>query len=59
MDGSMKDYTGSYAKNAFGGAGNPPSGVLPTPPDTIEDSKSPLPDRLPTSTAPADRKSRW
>jgi hypothetical protein len=39
MDGSMVDYTGSYARNAFGGAGNPPSGVLPTPPDTIEEFK--------------------
>jgi hypothetical protein len=39
MDGSMVDYTGSYAHNAFGGAGNPPSGVLPTPPDTIEEFK--------------------
>ena len=39
MDGSMTDYTGSYARNAFGGQGNPPSGVLPTPPDTIEEFK--------------------
>ncbi len=39
MDGSMRDYTGSYAKGSFGGAGNPPSGVLPTPPDTIEEFK--------------------
>ena len=39
MDGSMTDYTGSYARNAFGGAGNPPSGVLPTPVDTIEEFK--------------------
>ena len=39
MDGSMRDYTGSYARNAFGGAGNPPSGVLPTPVDTIEEFK--------------------
>jgi hypothetical protein len=39
MDGSMTDYTGSYAKNAFAGAGNPPSGVLPTPVDTIEEFK--------------------
>lgn len=39
MDGSMRDYTGSYARNSFGGSGNPPSGVLPTPPDTIEEFK--------------------
>jgi hypothetical protein len=39
MDGSMRDYTGSYARNAYGGAGNPPSGVLPTPVDTIEEFK--------------------
>jgi hypothetical protein len=39
MDGSMTDYTGSYGKNAFGAVGNPPSGVLPTPPDTIEEFK--------------------
>jgi len=39
MDGSMKDYTGSYARNAYGGAGNGPSGVLPTPVDTIEEFK--------------------
>ena len=39
MDGSMRDYTGSYSRNAFGGMGNPPSGVLPTPPDTIEEFK--------------------
>jgi hypothetical protein len=39
MDGSMRDYTGSYARSAFGGAGNPPSGVLPTPVDTIEEFK--------------------
>ena len=39
MDGSMKDYTGSYSHNGFGGMGNPPSGVLPTPPDTIEEFK--------------------
>jgi hypothetical protein len=39
MDGSMKDYTGSYGHNAFGGAGNPPSGLLPTPVDTIEEFK--------------------
>ena len=39
MDGSMKDYTGSYGHNAFAGAGNPPSGVLPTPPDTVEEFK--------------------
>jgi hypothetical protein len=39
MDGSMTDYTGSYARNAYGGAGNPPSGVLPTPVDTIEEFK--------------------
>jgi len=35
----MTDYTGSYGKNAFGGSGSPPSGVLPTPPDTIEEFK--------------------
>jgi hypothetical protein len=39
MDGSMRDYTGSYAKNGFGGQSGPPSGVLPTPPDTIEEFK--------------------
>jgi len=39
MDGSMKDYTGSYGHNAFAGAGNPPSGLLPTPVDTIEEFK--------------------
>jgi hypothetical protein len=39
MDGSMRDYTGSYARGAYGGMGNPPSGVLPTPPDTIEEFK--------------------
>jgi hypothetical protein len=39
MDGSMRDYTGSYARGAFGGMGNPPSGVLPTPVDTIEEFK--------------------
>jgi len=39
MDGSMTDYTGSYGRNAFAGAGNPPSGVLPTPVDTIEEFK--------------------
>ena len=44
MDGSMRDYTGSYSKtgfasNANNGPGSPPSGVLPTPPDTIEEFK--------------------
>jgi hypothetical protein len=39
MDGSMRDYTGSYGHNPFGGYGAPPSGVLPTPPDTIEEFK--------------------
>ena len=39
MDGSMRDYTGSYGHNSFAGYGNPPSGVLPTPPDTIEEFK--------------------
>jgi Carboxypeptidase regulatory-like domain len=39
MDGSMRDYTGSYSHGAYGGMGNPPSGVLPTPPDTIEEFK--------------------
>jgi len=43
MDGSMRDYTGSYARNAYGGFASqnstPPSGVLPTPPDTIEEFK--------------------
>ncbi len=39
MDGSMTDYTGSYGHNAFAGFGNPPSGVLPTPVDTIEEFK--------------------
>jgi len=39
MDGSMRDYTGSYAHGAYQGMGNPPSGVLPTPPDTIEEFK--------------------
>ena len=39
MDGSMRSYTGSYGHNSFAGTGNPPSGVLPTPPDTIEEFK--------------------
>ena len=39
MDGSMRDYTGSYGHNSFAGAGNPPSGVVPTPPDTVEEFK--------------------
>jgi hypothetical protein len=39
MDGSMRDYTGSYSRGAFGGMGNPPSGVVPTPTDTIEEFK--------------------
>ncbi|HLK17554.1 MAG TPA: carboxypeptidase-like regulatory domain-containing protein [Bryobacteraceae bacterium] len=39
MDGSMTDYTGSYGHNAYGGFGNPPSGLLPTPVDTIEEFK--------------------
>ncbi|MGA3203797.1 MAG: carboxypeptidase-like regulatory domain-containing protein [Bryobacteraceae bacterium] len=39
MDGSMRDYTGSYAHGAYAGMGSPPSGVLPTPPDTIEEFK--------------------
>jgi hypothetical protein len=39
MDGSMRDYTGSYGHNSFASYGPPPSGVLPTPPDTIEEFK--------------------
>lgn len=39
MDGSMKDYTGSYARTGYAGGSQPPSGVLPTPPDTIEEFK--------------------
>src|SRR5580658_758692 len=39
MDGSMRDYTGSYGHGAYSGMGSPPSGVLPTPPDTIEEFK--------------------
>jgi len=39
MDGSMVDYTGSYGHNAFAGQGSPPSGLLPTPVDTIEEFK--------------------
>jgi hypothetical protein len=39
MDGSMRDYTGSYARGAYAGNNSPPSGVLPTPPDTIEEFK--------------------
>src|SRR5450432_1651252 len=39
MDGSMKDYTGSYGRNGFGGQIPPPSGLLPTPVDTIEEFK--------------------
>ena len=39
MDGSMRDYTGSYSRGGYGGMGNPPSGVLPTPPDTVEEFK--------------------
>src|SRR5580658_9223935 len=44
MDGSMRDYTGSYSRSGFAGMGGttsagPPSGVLPTPVDTIEEIK--------------------
>ena len=39
IDGSMRDYTGSYARGAFAGNNSPPSGVLPTPVDTIEEFK--------------------
>jgi hypothetical protein len=39
MDGSMRDYTGSYSRGGFAGITNPPSGVLPTPVDTIEEFK--------------------
>jgi hypothetical protein len=43
MDGSMRDYTGSYTHSSYGGMAcancTPPSGVLPTPPDTIEEFK--------------------
>ncbi len=39
MDGSMRDYTGSYSKGGYSGGGNPPSGVLPTPQDTVEEFK--------------------
>ena len=39
MDGSMRDYTGSYGHNSFAGTSSPPSGVLPTPPDTVEEFK--------------------
>lgn len=39
MDGSMRDYTGSYGHNSFAGYSAPPSGVLPTPPDTVEEFK--------------------
>jgi hypothetical protein len=39
MDGSMRDYTGAYGHSAYAGAGSPPSGLLPTPPDTIEEFK--------------------
>jgi hypothetical protein len=39
MDGSMTDYTGSYGHSAFAGQGNPPSGLLPTPVDTVEEFK--------------------
>jgi hypothetical protein len=44
MDGSMRDYTGSYSRSAFAGMGGaasagPPSGVLPTPADTVEEIK--------------------
>jgi hypothetical protein len=39
MDGSMQVYTGSYGHNAYGGYGAPPSGLLPTPVDTIEEFK--------------------
>src|SRR5258708_22996566 len=40
MDGSMRDYTGSYAHNAYAGNGNnPPSGVLPTPADPLQEFK--------------------
>ncbi|HEY3740414.1 MAG TPA: carboxypeptidase-like regulatory domain-containing protein, partial [Bryobacteraceae bacterium] len=39
MDGSMTVYTGSYSHGAFSGATAPPSGVLPTPGDTVEEVK--------------------
>lgn len=42
MDGSMTVYTGSYSRTSFGynpGGYNAPSGVLPTPPETLEEFK--------------------
>ena len=40
MDGSMMDYTGSYAHSSYSAYDCcAPSGVLPTPPDTIEEFK--------------------
>jgi len=42
MDGSMTVYTGSYSRSSFGNIPSGytvPSGVLPTPPDTLEEFK--------------------
>lgn len=40
MDGSMTTYTGSYSRSSFASAAaNAPSGVLPTPVDTLEEFK--------------------
>lgn len=39
MDGSMRDYTGSFASGSNPNFGAPPSGVLPTPVESIEELK--------------------
>jgi hypothetical protein len=44
MDGSMTVYTGSYSRSSYGSTNvqnsyATPSGVLPTPPDTLEEFK--------------------
>ena len=39
MDGSMRDYTGSFTTNVPTAGGGPPSGVMPTPVESIEEFK--------------------
>jgi hypothetical protein len=39
MDGSMRDYTGSFTNNVPTAGGGPPSGVMPTPVESIEEFK--------------------
>src|SRR5579885_2744120 len=39
MDGSMRDYTGSFANNVPTAGGGPPSGVMPTSVESIEEFK--------------------